>query len=68
MVKNKGFTIIEMMIVVVIIVILSSGAISVLKDYKDRHHVAVSTDSSSEMVINGVVHICDDFGACEPKD
>ena len=68
MVKMKGFTIIELMIVIVIIGILASMFISAVECYNTNNHPTPSTDSSSEMVINGVVHTCDDFGACEPKD
>lgn len=68
MVKIKGFTLIELMIVVAIIGILSSMLLPAYRDFVASNHAAVPTDSSSEMVINGVVHICDDFGACEPKD
>ena len=68
MVKIKGFTLIELMIVIAIVGILASMVSGAVRCYNERNDTTPSTDSSSEMVINGVVHICDDFGACEPKD
>ncbi len=70
MVKIKGFTLIELMIVVAIIGIFASLVIG-------PTHEAMRNESSlgegaatdeTTTIINGIPHICDEFGECEVAD
>lgn len=78
MVKNKGFTLIEVMIVFAIIFILISVAVGPAKDAMDAARNNPNTVDSGAVdfddgintptVINGVPHYCDPLGKCEPMD
>lgn len=62
---------IELMVVIAIIGILATLVIGPAKHYAESQRVSVSDDrelESNEMMINGVLHVCGDFGECEPVD
>jgi len=71
MVKIKGFTLIELMVVIAIIGILFSLVIGPAHDKYREASLSGDMESDtadSTMMVNGVLHTCDDFGVCEKVD
>lgn len=64
MVKNKGFTLIEIMVVVAIIFILASVVVPVFQDKVQRSPINTDENYKTEISINGVKHRCDSDGDC----